>query len=122
MLDLPSGDVAITVKLINTTKFGPAILNRFMAPPIPGLETFKSCPSLSFLLEHPSGKKLVWDLGIRKDYQNYSPKIASYIPTTGYDIRIQNDVAGTLQDAGMRLEEIDAVIGNTYSLVLSYGG
>ncbi|KAF7197429.1 Cytochrome P450 monooxygenase [Pseudocercospora fuligena] len=109
-LAIPSGDVAVTVKLINAVNFGPSIISRFMAPPIPGLETFPSNPSHSFLIEHPSGRKLVWDLGIRKDYSNYSPSIASYIPTTKYNINVTKNVSEILVENGIALEGIEAVI------------
>lgn len=108
-LEIPSGET-ITIKLINPVNFGPAQINRFMAPPVPGLETFKSNPSLCFLLEHTSGRNLVWDLGIRKDYENYSPKIAQYIPTTSYKIDCTQSVAETLQNNGYPLDNIEAVI------------
>jgi hypothetical protein len=109
-VNLPAGNNAVTVKLICSTNFGPAILQRFMAPPVPGLETFSSSPSLSFLIEHPDGKKLVFDLGIRKDFENYSPFIANYLPTTNYTIDVKKDVADILQDDGIALADIDAVI------------
>lgn len=100
----------ITVKLINTVNFGPAQLHRFMAPPIPGMETHPSNPSFSFLLEHISGRKLVFDLGIRKDYNNYAPKIAEYIPTTKYNIDVTKNVVDILREYGVKLEEVEAVI------------
>lgn len=106
---LPPGH-CMTVKLINPVTFGPSIINRFMAPSVPGLETFESVPSLCFLLEHPSGRKLVWDLGIRKDHENYSPKIAKYIPTTNYEIRSHGSVADILQQGGVDPEGIEAII------------
>ena len=81
-----------------------------MAPPVPGLDTFELSPSLAFLIEHSSGRKLVFDLGIRKDYTNYSASIAAYIPTTNYDIRIEKDVAGTLRDGGIALDSVNAII------------
>lgn len=109
VVNLPSGEVTITVKLINTVNFGPSILNRFMTPMVPGLETFKSVPSLSFLLEHPSGRKFIWDLGIRKDYNNYSPTIAEYLPTTKYTIEVEKDVVDILQDSGLPPKDIEAV-------------
>lgn len=108
--ELPSGETALTVKLINTVDFGPAILNRFMAPAVPGLETFKTSPSLSFLLEHPSGRRLVFDLGIRKDYHNYSKSIAEYIPTTNYEIQVEKDVVDILAEHGISGSDIEAVI------------
>lgn len=81
-----------------------------MAPSVPGLETFPASPSLCFLIEHPRGRKVVWDLGIRKDYENYSPSVAEYLPTTKYDIRIDKDVHDTLQDHNIAGEDIEAVI------------
>ncbi|KAH6691837.1 metallo-beta-lactamase superfamily protein [Verticillium dahliae] len=109
-LELPSGQTSVSVKMINPVNFGPAILKRFMAPDVPGLETFPTSPSLSFLIEHPSGRKLVWDLGIRKDYANYAPTIAGYIPTTGYKIEVIKSVAEILEENGIAAKEIEAVI------------
>ncbi|KAH7168103.1 beta-lactamase-like protein [Fusarium sp. MPI-SDFR-AT-0072] len=109
-LEIPPGEAIKAVKLINPVNFGPAILERFMAPAVPGLETFKSSPSLSFLIEHQSGRKLVFDLGIRKDYDNYSPSIVKYLPTTKYTIEVAGNVADILQDNGVPLTEIEAVI------------
>ncbi|KAF2012448.1 Metallo-hydrolase/oxidoreductase [Aaosphaeria arxii CBS 175.79] len=109
-LNIPSGSIEVGVKLINPVNFGPAIIERFMAPPVPGLSQFKTSPSFSFLIEHPSGRKLVWDLGIRKDHQNYSKKIADYIPTTKYDIQVDKNVVDILQEQGISPEEIEAVI------------
>jgi len=77
---------------------------------VPGLETFPTFPSFSFVLEHESGRKLVWDLGIRKDYQNYAPSIASYIPTTKYDLRVTQNVSDILAENGIEGKEIEAVI------------
>ncbi|KAL5356374.1 hypothetical protein BJX96DRAFT_162430 [Aspergillus floccosus] len=110
VVTIPPGERTISVKLINPVNAGPSIINRFMVPPVPGLETFKSFPSFSFLLEHSSGRKLVWDLGIRKDYTNYSPKIASYIPTTKYTIDVEKNVADILTENGIKGDEIEAVI------------
>lgn len=107
---IPPGKETVKVGLINAVNFGPAQIKRFMAPPVPGLETFKSSPSHSFLIEHPSGKKLVWDLGIRKDYHNYSKSIADYIPTTKYKIEVEKNVVDILEENGVRGEDIESVI------------
>lgn len=109
-IKLPRGEEIVIVKLINLVNFGPATLTRFMAPDVPGLETFKSCPSLCFLIEHPSGRKVVWDLGIRKDHHNYAPSIANYLPSTKYNIEVKQNVADILEESGLALTEIEAVI------------
>lgn len=111
IVQLPAGEDTVTVKLINAVNFGPAILNRFMAPPVPSVTTHKThSPSLCFLIEHGSGRKLVWDLGIRKDFDNYAPSIATYIPTTNYDIQVKVNVIDILEENGIRGNEIEAII------------
>lgn len=109
-VELPPGTETITVKMINPVNFGPAILKRFMAPDVPGLETFATSPSLCFFLEHPSGRRLVWDLGIRKDYDHYAPSIKDYLPTTKYTIEVTKNVVEILQEHGIELNSIEAVI------------
>jgi hypothetical protein len=107
---IPKGEKTVTVKMMNPVNFGPAILQRFMAPPVPGLETFKTSPSFSFLIEHPSGRKVVFDLGIRKDHNNYSASIAKYLPTTNYDIQVEKNVADILEEGGIKLGDVEAVV------------
>lgn len=109
-IELPPGKEIVSVKLINPVNFGPAIINRFMGPPVPGVEKKKPGPVLTFLVEHSSGQKLVFDLGIRKDYQNYSPTIAEYIPTTNYNIQVSKNVIDILEENGIPGKSIDAVI------------
>lgn len=109
-IELPPGEVAINVRLINPVNFGPAIIERFMKPPVPGVDKKRPGPVLTFLLEHPNGHKLLFDLGIRKDYQNYAPSIANYIPTTNYDIQVKDNVADILENNGIKREQITAII------------
>lgn len=109
-MELPAGETSVTVKLINPVNFGPAQIHRFMTPPVPGLESFPTSPSLSFLLEHPTGRRIVWDLGIREDHHNYSPSIAQYLPTTKYNIQVKGSVADILEDHGVNRNSIEAVV------------
>lgn len=109
-IQIPQGEVAVTVKMINPVNFGPAIIKRFMEPAVPGVEKKRPSPVLVFFVEHPSGHKIVFDLGIRKDWQNYAPKIANYIPTTNYDIQVKENVADILERNGIKREEINAVV------------
>lgn len=109
-IELPAGQEVVTVKMIVPVNFGPAIIKRFMEPPVPGVETKKPGPVLTFLLEHSSGQRLVFDLGIRKDYQNYAPIVANYIPTTNYDIQVSKNVVDILEENGIPAQSINAVI------------
>ncbi|KAM7208234.1 phenylacetone monooxygenase [Naviculisporaceae sp. PSN 640] len=106
---LPAGENTVSVKMIDPTRFGPADMSRFMGPMIENLGRPDMGCSLSFLIEHPSGRKLVFDLGIRKDPENLAPKISSYLPSTRYTIKSHN-VVDILEEGGIKGEEIEAVI------------
>ena len=109
-IEIPEGSVAVKVHLINPVNFGPAQIHRFMAPAVPGLKTFETSPSHSFYIEHPSGRRLVFDLGIRKDYENYSKSVADYLPTTNYNIQVSKNVSEILEANGVEPSSIEAVI------------
>lgn len=109
-IPVPQGAATVKVHLINPVNFGPAQIHRFMSPPVPRLETFKTSPSHSFYIEHPSGRKLVFDLGIRKDHQNYSKSIVDYLPTTNYNIQVSKNVSDILKKNGIDPGSIEAVI------------
>ncbi|RDL29819.1 Uncharacterized protein BP5553_10684 [Venustampulla echinocandica] len=109
---IPPGQSIAAIKLINAVNFGPATLKGMMGPPIPHVLTFGAdlVPSLSFLLEHSSGRRLVWDLGIRKDWHNHAPKIAEYIPTRNYTIEVTKNVIDVLEENGIKGSSVEAVI------------
>ncbi|CAI4215978.1 unnamed protein product [Parascedosporium putredinis] len=111
--EIPSGDT-IKVSMINTVNFGPGNVAKLMGPPVPYVEHFGTSPALSFLLEHSSGRKLVFDLGVRKDYLNLAPKISNYIPTTPYKFDVTQDVIEVLEENGIKGEDIEAVIWSHY--------
>jgi hypothetical protein len=111
---IPSGKPISSIRLINPVNFGPAVLKGLMGPPIPGVTTLgpdsDRAPSLSFFIEHCSGRRLVWDLGIRKDWQGYAPVIANYIPTRNYTVEVTKNVIDILEERGIKGESIEAVI------------
>ena len=121
LLEIPPGEVALTVRMVNPVNFGPAIVKRFMEPPVPGYDKKKPGPVLTFLLEHPSRQKLVFDLGIRKDCQNYAPVIANYIPTTNYDIQVEKNLVEILHEGGVSGESIDAIIWRYVASATAFG-
>lgn len=81
-----------------------------MGPDVPGVMELPGGPSFSFLLEHSSGRKLVYDLGIRKDWHNLAPDIANYIPTTVYKFEMDKNVIDILEENGVQGKDIEAVI------------
>ena len=107
---IPIGNKTCTGKLVNPVHFDPSNIKRFMTPDVPGFDQIAKVPSNCFLLEHPSGRKVVWDLGIRSDYLNYAPRIATYLPSTGYTFEHHGDVIDQIREGGVNLEDVEAVI------------
>ena len=81
-------------------------------PPIKGFDKVK-CGTWSFLIEHPSGRKLLYDLGCRKDWKNLPPALgleALIENGTLGRLEVEKNVADILVEGGMRLEDIEGVI------------
>lgn len=109
-LNIPSG-TPISVKIIDTTSsIGNLPSEYLMGPPIKGFAHCGTMPSFSFLLEHASGRKLLFDLGIRKDWHNHAPTIAKRITTNGWDIRVQKSIVEILEENGVDPAGIEGVI------------
>lgn len=70
-------------------------------------------PSFSFLIEHPSGKRILFDLGVRHDWQ----KLPSYpkFRSQAWGILVQKDVARILEEA-----DFDVAKGAISEIVLSH--
>lgn len=66
-------------------------------------------PSLSFLVQHPSGCRLIFDLGIRRDLNKYPAALRSRLesrqPITGVP-----DVSASLREGGLASSDIDVVV------------
>ena len=53
---------------------------------------------------------MLFDLGMRKDWQNLAPSIVSMIKTVGADIKVEKDVSEILEEGGIDLKDIDGII------------
>lgn len=112
-LKLPPGEKAVTVKVINTTCFIKTTnIGRFMSPHMKGHDKL-TAPAFSFLVEHESqGKtrRLVFDLGVRKDWENLSPAIVDMLSDGTWDIHTEKNVSDILTESGVDTRSIDALI------------
>lgn len=67
-------------------------------------------PSMSFLIQHPSsGKKIVFDLGIRKNLDDYPADIQPHLRTR-QPLHTVPDVCDSLRKGGLYPSDIDTVI------------
>ncbi|KAK4504592.1 hypothetical protein PRZ48_005508 [Zasmidium cellare] len=80
----------------------------FYGSSIKGFSSVK-CGCWSLLIEHPSGRKLLYDLGMRKDYSGCAP-------ASGVSQLVEKgvSVANILVEGDIDLESIDGVIWSHY--------
>ena len=112
-LSLPTSSSTVNVSILNTTARIDRLPTSYHYPPshIPAPFTHLNCPCFAFLIEHPpSGQKVLFDLGMRKDWQNLAPSIVSMIKTVGADIKVEKDVSEILEAGGIDLKDIDGII------------
>lgn len=107
-LDIPPSQYVVDVSIIDSTAHVRCPWGFFVTNPLPGHEILE-CPSFVFLIQHPSGKRVLFDLGLRKDIEGFAPVIKQGMK--GVYMKAEKDVAQILQEAGkLRLDEIDSII------------
>lgn len=67
-------------------------------------------PSWSFLIEHSSGQKLLYDLGVPKAWNLFSPCILQIIEGASSDLSVEDDVVDILKKNGIEADQISGVI------------
>lgn len=109
-VDIPTGSTCIQVKLIDICSISNVGTKSLFTPPVPGFDKIGSAPSFIFLLEHPSGKKLLFDLGIRKDWENLHPVVAERLHAGTHTLEVQKDIDEFLDEGKVGKDNIDAVV------------
>ncbi|CAD6567914.1 MAG: hypothetical protein ASARMPREDX12_000839 [Alectoria sarmentosa] len=110
-LNIPNSESTVNVHIINTTSRITKIpFSIFTTPSYKGLD-YLDCPSFSFLIEHASsGRKLLFDLGVRKDWENMPMVIVQRIKDGAWKVTVEKGVAEILQEGGVAPKEIEAII------------
>jgi hypothetical protein len=109
-LNIPLGD-AISVKIIDTTsEIGNIPLEYLMGPAWTGFTHTGILPSFSFLLEHSSGRKMLFDLGVRKDFQNFAPTVAKRIAANGWHVKVTKGIVEILEEQGVDPNGIEGMV------------
>jgi hypothetical protein len=109
--DIPPFSATVQVKVFNvgnlTVMNG---MNRIVHPVLPGHES-TPFPMYSFFVEHGASKKrLIFDLGLRKDQQNFPPNIASSFASGVFEVEEPKDITELLEEGGIALGSIQTVI------------
>jgi hypothetical protein len=109
-LGIPQTNSTLSVRIIDTTSFIHGIpLNIFVEPLIEGFTTL-AAPAYSFLIEHPSGRKLLFDLGVRTDSHNLAPIMANTIATQNWTVTAQKGVRQILEENGVNATDIEGIV------------
>ncbi|OAP64179.1 hypothetical protein AYL99_00151 [Fonsecaea erecta] len=109
-LNIPPSNSTVSVKIIDSTSWIKVPLGDLFGPSIPGHD-YLSCPAFAFLIEHaPSGRKVLFDLGTRRDWENLAPAIVNTIKSNNWELTVQKNVSEILTDNGVDLASIEAII------------
>lgn len=110
---IPFSNATVSVKAFNVVSPGnvTGLASDFFEPVLPGLEPFH-IPVYSFLIEHrESGKRVMFDLGIRSDPENLAPAAFDLISSGAVQLPPSfEDIVERLTNGGIPLQSIDAVI------------
>lgn len=81
-----------------------------MEPPISGFEYMPELPTWSFLIEHGSGRKLLFDLGIPVDWRDMAPAVSDRLKTSGWEINVQKSIVDILRDHNVDPAAVEGII------------
>lgn len=109
-LSLPASDSTVRLRAIDA-KMTMSIHSRgFIEPQVAGFEIL-NMTTVCYFIEHPSlNKKILFDCGGRKDFENYSPMMRSRLQNIIKGLKIEVDMNDVLVDAGYDLESIDSLV------------
>lgn len=111
LFPVPPGTETVQVRIIDTTtRLRKIPLQLVMQPPMEGLHYLPETPAWSFLIEHSSGQKLLFDLGIPKNWQSFSPSILQILNSTEAEISVEDDVIDILKKNDISSDQISGII------------
>lgn len=109
-LHLPASRSTVRIRAIDAKCSFSLHSDRFFEPNIPGFETL-NLTNVCFLIEHETQhKKILFDCGARKDFENYSPTFKSRLNAIIKGLKIEADVDDVLVEAGIDLKSIDSIV------------
>ncbi|KAJ3012767.1 hypothetical protein HKX48_006095 [Thoreauomyces humboldtii] len=98
MTRIPDSPNTVKVSIIDSTSRIKIPFAGFVRPTIPGHE-WLACPAYSFLIENERlGKKYLFDLGVRKDWENLPAFVVTRLKGIGAEITVEKNVVEILGD------------------------
>ncbi|EPQ56221.1 Metallo-hydrolase/oxidoreductase [Gloeophyllum trabeum ATCC 11539] len=108
-LNIPPSDATVDIKILYAALIRISAFP-FMHPVLPGHERFVA-PAYVFYVEHPTtGKRVLFDLGVRKKPETSAPALWKGLQQVGVEVTVEKDVATQLTEGGVDLSSINAII------------
>lgn len=109
-IGLPKSNSTCTVSILDTTAEITVPPSMLVEPEIPG-HKWLNLPDYSFHIKHDaSGAELIFDMGIRVDWQNSVPAIVDLCGNHVPGMKVTEDVPDLLTKGGVKLENLKAFI------------
>lgn len=95
----------------SSTSFVKLPIDSFLQPHYKGKD-YLTGPTYCFFMQHPSGKHILFDLGIRKDWENLSPVLVDNFKKKKWELGAEKNIAEILMENGVDVAkgDIDTVI------------
>ncbi|KAJ6584944.1 hypothetical protein B0H19DRAFT_403431 [Mycena capillaripes] len=112
-LGTPASEATVSLKAYDVVSSPRAV---FLAPgmvmcPVPTGHEVLRCPVFAFLVEHAAtGRRVMFDLGVRKDLENAAPLLADAVKTGKLTMPVERGIVEQLLDDGIDVASINAAI------------
>lgn len=117
--DVPAGAAAKVSIIDSTLRLSNMKTSYLMTPNLPGLDTLAPLTTWCFLVESPTGKKALFDLGVPPNYDSsFTPAIQTKLRNSGWEVKVEKHVADSLKEGGIDPGSISSVV---WRYVSSYG-
>lgn len=108
---IPAGNTTVQVRIVDTTaRIGKLPLTFLMRPALEPMEFMPTLPSWSFLIEHPSGHKAVFDLGMPRNIKDLAPLVSQDDRFDNWDIQSPKEVIDVLEEHNVPASQINSAI------------
>ncbi|KAI1400479.1 beta-lactamase-like protein [Hypoxylon fuscum] len=110
-LNIPASTSTVNVSIVDTKSTIHGLdVGRFLEPRIPGHD-YLAAPVYVFLVQHPvQNRTIVFDLGFRKDWWNWPPKLVGEFKKSGVTVHVPKGVREILDEQGVDTKSIEAVV------------
>lgn len=110
LFNAPPGAVA-RVRIIDcTSRIIRLPVSFLMQPPLHGMQYMPDIPTWSFLIESPTGKRALFDLGVPPNFLDLSPVNQSQLRNPAWEIHSEKHVADILKESQIDPASINSII------------